>query len=76
MNNILTPNEGLHNCMNQADYTRIARNLWGGTKIGLSEHALHRSINRYYQYMSHDLLFHNILDVLSGEEIERRVLSR
>lgn len=56
--------------MEQADFTWTYRDLWGGTKIGMDTHALRRSIGRFYQFMSFELLSSNIReDLHEGAEI-------
>lgn len=70
----LTPNEGLHMRIQLADYTRIIHSLWGGTKIGIDTHALKRSIGRFYQFMSYELLIDNVLDILKTEELEDYIM--
>ena len=63
--------------MQFADYTRTYFDLWGGTKFGMDTHALSRSIDRYYPFMSFDLLTSNIKDIYchGGEELEDLVMA-
>lgn len=63
--------------MEQADFTWTYRDLWSGTKIGMDTHALRRSIGRFYQFMSFELLSSNIQDIYKkgGESLEELVMS-
>ena len=63
--------------MEQADFTWTYRDLWGGTKIGMDTHALRRSIGRFYQFMSFELLSSNIRDIYlkGGDCLEELVMS-
>ena len=63
--------------MEQADFTWTYRDLWGGTKIGMDTHALRRSIGRFYQFMSFELLSSNIRDIYlkGGDCLEELVMA-
>lgn len=63
--------------MEQADYTRTYQELWGGTKLGMDTHALWRSIGRFYEYMSFELLASNIRDIYlkGGQALEELVMA-
>lgn len=63
--------------MEQADFTWTYRDLWGGTKIGMDTHALRRSIGRFYQFMSFELLSSNIRDIYlkGGDDLEELVMA-
>lgn len=63
--------------MEQADFTWTYRDLWGGTKIGMDTHALRRSIGRFYQFMSFELLSSNIRDIYmkGGDSLEELVMA-
>ena len=53
------------------------RDLWNGTKIGMDTHALRRSIGRFYQFMSFELLSSNIRDIYlkGGDCLEELVMA-
>jgi hypothetical protein len=63
--------------MEQADFTWTYRDLWNGTKIGMDTHALRRSIGRFYQFMSFELLSSNIRDIYlkGGDCLEELVMA-
>lgn len=47
-----------------AGYTRTYDNLMGGTRLGLDDHVLRRSVQRFYENMTFELLSENIAEVL------------
>lgn len=63
--------------MEQADFTRTYKELWGGTKLGMDTHALWRGINRFYEFMSFELLALNIRDIYlkGGDSLEGLVMA-